>query len=375
MLEHSRNAKVDNTKIIMKITFFIGGLSGGGAERVTCNLANFLANRGHEIKVLTMSDDKPSYTIDNKVQRIPLLITSERKNIIYNSVLRLYRIVNHLRKSKVDAYVVMLPVTTILLLRLRFLTKAKVIAAERVDPAQYPVKKQKQLKYLARKADGWVFQIEEERNWYGDATGKAKVSIIPNAINPDFIKPAYGGKRQKVIVTAGRLTEQKNHLLLIKAFAQIYSKFPDHKLIIYGDGPLKEKLLKTTNELSVENDVVLAGYTTSIGEKIKDASLFVLSSDFEGMPNALMEAMVLGLPCVSTDCDGGGAKFLIENEKNGLLVPKGDVDAIVAAMERMLADREFAERCGQEAHKICERLAPERIYEEWELFIEKIANT
>lgn len=359
----------------MNVTFFIGGLSGGGAERVTCNLASYLANRGHEIKVLTMSDDTPSYAIDSKVQRTPLLLTSERKNIVYNSLLRLYRFVKHLLKSKVDAYVVMLPVTTIMLLRLRWISKAKVIAAERVDPSQYPVKKQNQLKSLARKADGWVFQTEEERNWYGDATKKAKVSIIPNAINPDFIKPAYEGERQRTIVTAGRLTEQKNHLLLIKAFAQISSKLSGYKLIIYGDGPLKEKLLMTAKELGVENSVELPGYTTSIGETIKDASLFVLSSDFEGMPNALMEAMAIGLPCVSTDCDGGGAKFLIENEKNGLLVPKGDVDALAVAMNQMLNNREFAEKCGKEARKICDRLAPEKIYGEWESFIKEIVNS
>ena len=358
----------------MKITFFIGGLSGGGAERVTCNLASYLANRGHVIKVLTMSDDEPSYAIDNKVQRIPLLVTSERKNIIYNSVLRLYRFIKYLRKSKVDAYVVMLPVTTIMLLRMRWLTKAKVIAAERVDPSQYPVKKQNQLKSLAKKADGWVFQTEEERKWYGVATGKAKVSIIPNAINPDFIKPAHEGERQKTIVTAGRLTEQKSHELLIKSFARISNDFPEYQLVVYGDGPKKEYLEQVAKNFGVQEKVLFPGYTTNIGESIKNASLFVLSSDFEGMPNALMEAMALGVPCVSTDCDGGGAKFLIDNKKNGLLVPKGDVDALATAMERMLSDPEFAEQCGREAHKICERLAPEKIYGEWESFIKVIVD-
>lgn len=356
----------------MKITFFIGGLSGGGAERVTCNLASYLANRGHVIKVLTMSDDEPSYAIDNKVQRIPLLVTSERKNIIYNSVLRLYRFIKYLRKSKVDAYVVMLPVTTIMLLRMRWLTKTKVIAAERVDPSQYPVKKQNQLKSLAKKADGWVFQTEEERNWYGETTGKAKVSIIPNAINPDFIRPAYSGVRRKVIVSAGRMSVQKNQEMLVRAFASICKEFPDYQLEIYGEGEKRTTLTSVANELGIKDKVQLPGYTTSIGDKIKDASLFVLSSDFEGMPNALMEAMALGVPCVSTDCDGGGAKFLVENEKNGLLVPKGDVNALAASMKRMLADREFAEQCGREAHNVCERLAPEKIYGKWETFIKDI---
>ena len=92
------------------------------------------------------------------------------------------------------------------------------------------------------------------------------------------------------------------------------------------------------------------------------------------MPNTLMEAMALGLPCISTDCDGGGAAFLIENEKNGLLVPKGDVEALANAMRRMLSDKEFAEQCGKEAHKICERLAPEKVYGQWEIFIKEVCN-
>lgn len=358
----------------MKITFFIGGLSGGGAERVTCNLASYLARKGHEIKVLTMSDDTATYALGDNVLRIPLLKSSERKGLLYNSFLRLKRLIIHLRKDKVDVYVVMLPVTTILLLRLSWLTKSKIIAAERVDPSNYSSGKQNQLKTLAKKADGWVFQTDEEWAWYGKSTGKAEVRIIPNAINPEFIREPYQGVRKKTIVTAGRLTEQKNHKLLIQAFAKISPLFPDYQLVILGDGPLKEQLKSAAEEQGVKEKVLLPGYTTNIGDKIKDASLFVLSSDFEGMPNALMEAMALGIPCVSTDCDGGGAKFLIENGKNGLLVPKDDVDALSESMRIMLSDKKLAEQCGCEAHKICERLAPEKIYGEWEQFIKEIVE-
>lgn len=358
----------------MNITFFIGGLSGGGAERVTCNLANFFFRRGHVVSILAMAEDTKEYAIDNEIKKIYLIKRQERKNFIFDNIKRFIRLIKFLNNNKTDVYVVMLPITTILLLQMKRLTKAKIVASERVNPSQYPIKKQRQLKSLAQRADGWVFQTEEECNWYGETTGKAKVKVIPNAINPDFIKPAYEGNRRKVIVTAGRLTEQKNHELLIKAFAQISSKFPDYKLIIYGEGTLKDKLVTVANEHGIENRILFPGYTTNIGEKIKDASLFVLSSDFEGMPNALMEAMALGVPCVSTDCDGGGAKFLIDNEKNGMLVPKGEVDALTAAMGRMLSDRAFAELCGREAHKICDWLAPEKIYGEWEIFINKVVN-
>lgn len=358
----------------MRITFFIGSLSGGGAERVTCNLANSLALKGHEVDILTMSDKEATYSLSHSVKRKSLILQHERKGFLYNSLLRLKRFAGCLRKSDADVFIVMLPVTTIMLLQMKWLMSAKVIASERVDPSIYPEKKQKLLKRLAHKADGWVFQTEEERLWYGKSTGKSNVTIIPNAINSDFVKPAYAGERRKIIVTAGRLTAQKNHALLLNAFALIHRNYSDYKLVIYGDGDKKDELQRLVNELGLTNKVEMPGYTTDIGEAIYDASLFVLSSDYEGMPNALMEAMALGVPCVSTDCDGGGARFLIENKKNGLLVPKGDVDALANAMEQMLSNREFAEKCGREAHQICERLAPEKIYGEWEQFIKEIVE-
>lgn len=358
----------------MDISFFIGGLSGGGAERVVCNNANYLVELGNNVTILTMSDDEPTYPLSSEIKRYALILKNERKGFIYNAFKRLFRLAKYIRSNRPDIYVVMLPLTTIMLLLLKCFTDSPIIAAERNNPASYTKSIQKLLRLTASKANGWVFQTEEARNWYGKATGKAKVQIIPNAINPDFIIEPYRGEREKTIVTAGRLTAQKNHKLLIQAFAKITPHFPDFQLVILGDGPLKEQLKTIAVEQGIEGKVLLTGYTSNIGEKIKDASLFVLSSDFEGMPNALMEAMALGLPCVSTDCKGGGARFLIDDRKNGLLTPTGDVEALAKAMERMLSDREFAYRCGVEAHKICERLAPEKIYGEWKRFIEEIVK-
>ena len=102
--------------------------------------------------------------------------------------------------------------------------------------------------------------------------------------------------------------------------------------------------------------------------------MFVLSSDYEGMPNALMEAMASGLPCVSTDCGGGGARFLIENGENGILVPQRDEDALAAAMEKILSDETLAAKLGENARKLQETLAPEKIYGEWESFIKQIVE-
>ena len=353
----------------MKITLFIGGLSGGGAERVTCNLANYLASQNHQVEILTVSDEPSTYPLSDSVSRYSLTVPFLK---ICRSPLRILRFVWYLVSRKREVYVVFLPRTTFMLLKLRFLTKAKVIAAQRIMPSALKEGTQQKLKACAGKADGWTFQTQEQLDWFGAAIRAAKTAVISNAINPDFIKPMYDGVRRPCIVTAGRMTKQKNQELLLKAFSTLADRFPDVRIEIYGEGPEEQHLRAVIKELCMEKRVKLCGYVCNLSDHIKDASLFVLSSDYEGMPNALMEAMAQGLPCISTDCDGGGARFLIDNGKNGLLVPKGDIDALTDAMKRMLSDREFAGRCGQEAHKICERLAPERIYGEWETFIQNV---
>lgn len=150
---------------------------------------------------------------------------------------------------------------------------------------------------------------------------------------------------------------------------------PGYNLVIYGEGELRPKLELLIKNLGVADRILLPGYDNNVYEKISNASLYVLSSNNEGIPNTLIEAMALGVPCVSTDCKGGGAKLLLENEKNGLLVPIGDEQALTSAISRMLSDRQFAEQCGREAFKVRERLAPEKIYGEWEKFIIQIVNS
>ena len=355
----------------MKITFFIGGLGKGGAERVVCNLANYLLSHQHEIDILTVGDSE-AYELDDKIKRYKLIRNNERKNVLVDSIKRIGRLLLYLRNKR-DVFIVMLPFTTILLLKLRFFVKGKVIASERSFPTNYTSREQSRLKKLAHRSDAWIFQTKASKLWYGNSVGKAEAIIIANPINEHFIKDYQAPIRRKIIVTAGRLTEVKNHSLLLRAFSEIAKDFNDYELIIYGEGGLRQALESEALDLGISNQVFFPGFA-EWGKEAGDASLFVLSSNLEGMPNALMEAMALGLPCVATDCDGGGSAFLIENEKNGLLVPKGDVDALATAMRRMLSDKAFAEHCGKEAHKICDRLAPDKVYAQWEKFIKEVCK-
>lgn len=361
----------------MNITLVISSLSGGGAERVVSNIANYLTDMGHYVTVLTVSG-KTSYHINTNVKRICL--GDETKTRLPKPLLNLKRIWNlnkYLRKSNTDLYVSFLPKLTFLLMKQRRWIDAPVVIAERADPHQYcleSVKKHADFKKYYAKGDAYAFQTDDARAFYeSEGIDVSNSVVIPNAINPDFIRPEYEGKREKVIIGMGRLTAQKNFPMLIKAFARIADVFPDYKLVIYGEGEERVKLESLISELNLNGRVELPGYATDIVPALQKASLFVLSSDFEGMPNALAEAMALGVPSVSTDCPVGGPKYLIDG-KNGILVPVGDEVALANKMLCVLKDGNLAASMGKEARTVCDRLAPDVVYGKWEAFLKSVVK-
>ena len=358
----------------MKITIYIGGLTGGGAERVCCNLSSYLVEKGHEVTMLTVSKpNEMSYSIDPRVNLESLETKTRIKSGSLRVIVKQLKLFSFIRKNDTDVYIVMLPKTIKSLMTFHRFAKAPIIFSERANPASYDDKTQRFLKSAAKKADGIVFQTEHTKEWYASYIGHKSV-VIPNAINPDFIRPVYSGEREKCIVTAGRLSNQKNHKLLIDAFAVVSPQYPEYSLKIYGKGPLEQELKAYVRAIGVSEKIRFMGYVSNMPEHLEKATMFVLSSDFEGMPNALMEAMAIGLPCISTNCPAGGSAFLINDGENGLLVPVNDKDAMVAAIQRILSDDMLAESIGHNAHKIIDKLSPENIYSQWEIFIKKVVE-
>lgn len=354
----------------MKLTIFIGSLSGGGAERVACNLSNYLIENGHSVDFLTIGNSSNAYNLSEKVNVVSL---ESKKRIKFTPLRVIYKLLSlkkYIKKSKTDCYLVMLPRITRTLFMFRKQIKVPIIVSERCSPDQYSSKTIKQMVKCFNKADGLVFQTEDAKNYYLErgVNGQNAV-VIPNAINPAFIKEPYVGERRKAIVGVGRFSEQKNFEMLIKAFAKISPQFPEYSLELYGDGFKKSEYKALAEQLGVKDKLILPGFVSDIGERIKDASLFVLSSNYEGMPNALMEAMALGLPCVSTDCPAGGPKFLIENGVNGILVSVGSVEQTANAIVEMLSNLDKAKEMGKNASGVQQKLAPATIYAKWQEFI------
>ena len=244
----------------------------------------------------------------------------------------------------------------------------KHVISERNDPAHFAGSKATKIlsRLLMRRADGYVFQTKDAQAYYGGDIAKHSV-VIPNPLFLDInsFNVVHEIAKVEMIVASGRLNKQKNHPLLIKAFKQVHDKYPFYELVIFGEGPEREKDEALIRKLGLESVVLLPGAVSNVPEKLSKAVLYVLSSDFEGMPNALMEAMAVGLPCISTDCPCGGPRDLIRNGENGVLVPVGNEKALTEAMLFMLERTEEAKMMGREAMKIRESYSLDRICQQW----------
>lgn len=349
-------------KKLKRVAFVINKVElSGGAERVMCTLASEFSRRGIESNIFTQQTDKCGYPLDESVKIIPAK-TSLKIPVLRNLV-RNVRMRKNIKKFNPDVIISFLTVMNVQSILFAFGLKSKVIVSERVYPGLVKQPYKFLSKILYPFADGFVFQTKEAKACFKGKINK-RSTIIPNPIASGF-PDAKGATSDKYIVTMGRITKQKNHELLIRAFAEFYKNHPDYCLKIYGNGPLKEELQNLSQELGVGEAVKFMGAVKNVANYIVDASMFVFTSDYEGMPNALAEAMAMGLPCISTDCVGGGASALIQDGKNGFLIKRGDFKALIYYMEKIANDENLAKNLAIEAKKVRETFSVKKITERW----------
>ena len=240
------------------------------------------------------------------------------------------------------------------------------IYSERNDPNrtnQRPID-QVYRKIVENRADKIVFQTKGAQACYPPKVQKKSVVIL-NPLDTSAFPTHDFSNEKKEIVSVGRLEPQKNQKLLIESFSMLAEELPDYNLVIYGEGSLRKELEAFVESKGLTNRVFLPGAKSGIQNYIKDASLFVLSSDYEGIPNALIEAMAIGLPCVSTDCSPGGARELIESEENGLIVECGNSKMLADAVKRMIVEKKEAKRMGTQARLVRSRVDKCKIADSW----------
>ncbi len=357
---------------LKRLMFYINTLSTGGAERVISQLANRFSDDGYQVTLVTSFPMDNEYPLLEKVERVNLENEELHQSRFSRNISRIKKLRKLCRSYRPDVLISFMQEPNFRAILSTIGLPVKTIVSVRNDPAREYAGRLGHLvgKYVLPMADGCVFQTEQAKQWFPKKL-QNKSTIIFNEVSTAFFD-TMRAKQPKHIVAVGRLSEQKNHPMLIRAFARIAEKYPEQNLLIYGEGDCRSKLQELIDELGLAKRIYLMGSTSQVANVLSTAAVFVLSSNYEGMPNALMEALAVGVPSISTDCPCGGPNALIEHEKNGLLIPLGDEKELVLSLDRLLSDASFAQRLGQAAQNSAERYMPKVVFESWKSYIHTI---
>ena len=334
-----------------RFLFVIPTLANGGAERVVSVLSSAIFRNGHSVSVIKYYNCPGEYSIDPGVHVVNLS-GGDRDEYLKMSYWRKVSLLRCLIKREKPEFVIpfLYPLSltvTISSIGLRTI----VIQSIRNNPAKSPSAFLHRFirNCLVYNAKCSIVQNESQRSYFKYRRNRIHVLFNPISESLFSITPSFASG-QYSICSVGRLESQKNFKLLIDAFCEVFKDGDDVVLNIYGEGSLEEELKRYIFEKGRENSIQLKGRTTHIEDVYKNHDLFVMSSDFEGMPNALMEAMACGLPCISTDCPTGPSE-LIDDGVNGILVQVGDVTKLSEAIRRMFFNRKSAKQMGENAKK------------------------
>ena len=366
----------------MKLLILIHSLSGGGAERIASTIANHWSCVGWNVTVLTLSGDlMDTYAVLPAVNRIRLGMTAESRGLLLGLLGNLRRALavrRILRSTRPDVALSMLTTSNVLLAVAAIgLLGIRTIGSERVHPPQVPIGRTWGLlrRYAYCLLDAVVVLASESASWLRKNTNARRVRVIQNPTTwplpvqvPTVAPEAFVQPGRKLVLAVGRLVEQKGFPDLLGAFKMCAREFPEWDLVILGEGALRRELESCVAD-GLAGRAFLPGRAGNMGDWYKRADLYILSSRFEGFPNALAEAMAYGVPAISFDCDTG-PRDIIRNGVDGLLVPNGNQVALKEAMALLMRDFALRQRMAERATEVRERFATTRIMAQWgDLFV------
>ena len=360
----------------MRIAIITTNMGYGGAEKQVCFLANGLVERGHTVHVINLNvfgsflrAHTQAYDERVQIHTLHTHLPSPLTNIEWVS--QTTRILRRIQAEIVVGFTFTPNYIAQICGRIAHIPS---VISERVDP-NYSIPKDWSHRLRVNwinHADGGVFQTEGAKAYYAEELQRKSI-VIPNpVIKPDTIAPVQYDVSQKHVISIGRFDDnpQKRYDILLQTFAKFHALHPDYSLLLYGSGPLGDQIKTWIQELHIEKAVQLMGVTKSAMQTLsKKGGLFIITSDFEGISNALLEAMAVGMPVVSTDHSPGGARLLIEDHKNGLLAPVGDADRLCQALCEYAENPELAAQCGRNAQDVLTRFAPNTLLNKWNDYI------
>lgn len=351
-----------------KVMFVCQSLGNGGAERVVSVLTDELSEADYRVFILTMTKEKQVYNINENVE-----IVAPHKNYnagILGKLQRVKIIRDEIIKHKIDVVVAFSHYNAMFSVIASYGLPVRIIGSERNDPAQLKnrIILNSTRNILYKKLDCLVCQTDEAKAYFPNKI-QEKTTIILNPISASIIDP-YCGEKEKKIVTFCRLEPQKNLRMLIDAFEMLYEEYPDYELNIYGEGSERENLLNYIVSKGLVNVISIKPFCKDVHQKVMKATIFALPSNYEGLSNSMIEAMALGIPTVVTDCPCGGARMVIENNKNGIMVAVDDPKAMYEAFKKIIVSPKFAKELSNNGVKIRDKLNCKKIAKQWKKAID-----
>jgi GalNAc-alpha-(1->4)-GalNAc-alpha-(1->3)-diNAcBac-PP-undecaprenol alpha-1,4-N-acetyl-D-galactosaminyltransferase len=360
-----------------RLTLVISSLAAGGAERVMSMLASHWALAGHTVTLITIASPADDhYPVDSRVRRIDLTPSGRgwrRLSALYSNA-KLCRLLRQsVLATEPDAVVSFIDKINMCVLTSLLATGIPVVISERTDPrchrlgpgwswlrrALYPL------------ADVLVVQTPAVERWAARVLPAKKVRVIPNPVVVPAAQSAPGAKRGHRVIAMGRLSREKGFDLLLDGFARSRLPTSGWHLTILGDGPERVALQAQAAALGLKECTRFTGVVTDPFLWLREADIFVLSSRFEGFPNALLEAMACGLAVIAFDCESG-PRAIVRHDRDGLLVSPEDVDALAGALDALAADEELRRRLGAAARRVVDRYALPDVAAAWETLIGEV---
>jgi GalNAc-alpha-(1->4)-GalNAc-alpha-(1->3)-diNAcBac-PP-undecaprenol alpha-1,4-N-acetyl-D-galactosaminyltransferase len=363
-----------------RIAFITNSIGFGGAEKMLTFVANQLHKRGYFCTIINLNTIANYINAHQQQINVGVEVLTINKPSNQESSRRYYlqEIKKFVKQINPDILISFTESPNIYAKIVGTMLHIPSIMSERGDPNKTNGKrgiKNRLALGIVNQSKGGVFQTDGAKSFYGKSLQKRGI-IIPN---PIFIKgkipQVEQHQREKTVVSVGRLdNNQKRYDVMIRAFKIFSEKHPDYILKLYGKGSDEIKIQEWAVELGIADKVKLMGLTTQPMQDTAKDGMFLITSDYEGISNSLLEAMAVGLPCVSTDHTPGGARLLITDRENGLLAPIGDCEKLAQALCEFAENPGFAEKCGMNAKNVVDRFAPEKIIDMWENYILRLAK-
>ena len=349
-----------------KIVLYIGSMQRGGAQRVMSIIASALHEAGHDVTLITdiaSCNNDLEYDLKPFIHRIPLEVTAH--SYLANNLIRIIRIRRIIKKIEPNCVLSFLAQPNIRMLIASYGLQCRKIVSVRNDPYHeygYGVRK-RFINILFRLADALVLQTDTAGEYFSSAIRKKSI-VIPNPIEDYFFKGKWNPNSTSIIAI-GRLEAQKNYEMLLKAFSNISREYPSNRLTILGNGKRMLRLQELSKKLDIQDRVVFKGVVRDVRKELEGSLFYVLTSDYEGLPNAMMEAMAVGLPIVATDCPSGGPRFLADDGKYCKLIPCGNEEMLILAMKELLSSEEVRERYHMFSKERSQRFRTEKVERKW----------